>query len=402
MKLIQSRAGKKMAGKSDIAHNSIITDERGFSLPEMIVAMGIFMVIMLITSNSFNRLVQSSGSIMKSAESNIEGVVGLEMMRKDLAQSGYGLPWAITDTYLSAVAMPVTLPVFNRYTSLNDAPSGAPRAIGSLDNSGYNGSDYIAIKSTVVAMNSVVKKSAIVRQNGVTNTDLSPAAAFKPTDTVSVLRPVFSSAGELTNKILVGKTTFANVTAASSPFRPDNSNDTYIAYGLDDAYMRAPFNRTDYFIYRPTNDSSVPDTCAKVTDSSLKAASGIGILYKAVMNQQNGSFTLYPILDCVMDMQVVYGVDSSATQDGSINMHYSALLKSNGFDAATIRSQLKEIRVYILAQDGKKDTSYRYPNSSVYVGEYGLGRLFDFSASNIRDWMYYRWKIYTIVVRTSL
>lgn len=371
-----------------------INSESGFSLVEMIVAMGLFMIIMLITSNAFNRLIIASGSLMKSAESNIEGVVGLESLRKDVAQAGYGLPWTVQGRYSSAVDMPVTTPVLKSYTSLNDAPLGSPRAIGSLDNKGYNGSDYLAIKSTVAGMSNATRKSAIIRMDGITQSE--PTNPFKGSDAVSVVRPVFSSAGKLTDKLLIGRGTYANVSTAVSTFRPDNMNDTYIAYGLDNQNMRAPFNRADYFIYRPTDAKSMPEVCAKIDDAGKQANTGIGILYKAVMNQNGGSYTLYPILDCVLDLQVVYGLDT--TDPEGIDLHTGTALTS----AADIRAQVKEVRVYILAQDGRLDRSYTYPNSSVYVGEFNSGRLFDFTTANILNWQNYRWKIYTIVVRTSL
>jgi len=383
-----------------------IRSERGFSLLEMILAMSLFMIIMLITSNAFNRMVVASGSIMKSAESNIEGVVGLEMLRKDISQAGYGLAWTVQADYLEAAAMPITTPVFDSYTGLNDTPRRSPRAITSINNAGYNGSDYLAIKSTVAAMNGATKKSAIIRQTGISHSD--PAAPFKGTDTVSVVRPVFNSSGIVTNKILIGKGTFANVSSATSTFRPDNANDTFIVYGLDDSLMRTPFNRADYFIYRPTSAAAVPDTCAKIDDTGIQENTGIGILYKAVMKQDNGSYFTYPLLDCVLDMQVVYGVDESTSRDGTINNHYGALpvstdpLVPSYENASTIRLNLKEVRVYILAQDGKKDRSYTYPNSTVYVGEFNSGRLFDFTTANIKEWQNYRWKIYTIVVKLSL
>lgn len=392
-----------MASKIRFSLFTRVRNDRGFSLLEMIIAMSLFMVIMLITTNAFNKMITMASSLLKSAESNIEGVVGLEMVRKDVAQAGYGLPWTVQQPYSSARSMlPATLAVTAaQIQSLNDEPLGAPRAVGSLDNLGYNGSDYLAVKSTVIAMNAATKKSAIIRQDGIIPTDPSSAGRFKGTDTVVVLRPVFSSAGVLTNKLLIGKGTYTNVSTATSTFRPDNLNDTYIAYGLDNSTMRTPFNRGDFFIHRPTDDKAVPDVCAKIDNPAIKATTGIGILYKAVMHQAaDGSFTMYPLLDCVLDMQVVYGVDESTTQDGSINNHYSVLPVS--YDAATIRSQLKEVRIHILAQDGNKDRTYTYPDSTIYVGETPNGRLFDLSASNIKDWQNYRWKIYTLVVRLSL
>jgi hypothetical protein len=201
----------------------------------------------------------------------------------------------------------------------------------------------------------------------------------------------------VTNKILIGKDTFVNVSTNVGTYRPDNANDTFLVYGLDDSQMRAPFNRADYFIYRPTTATAVPDVCAKIDNAGIQNTTGIGILYKAVMNQANGSYTNYPLLDCVLDMQVVYGLGDVGTSEG-VAFHDDKPLTL----AQDIRTQLREVRVYILAQDGGKDRSYTYPNSTIYVGEFNYGRLFDFTTSNIRDWQNYRWKIYTIVVRKSL
>lgn len=371
------------------------TAERGFSLIETVVAMALFMIIMMITANAFDKMAASSRSVMKSAESNIEGLVGLEMLRKDIAQAGYGVPWTVEADYQEAVAMSIVTPVFDGYTGLNDTPRRSPRPITSINNGGYNGSDYLAIKSSVVAMNTATKKSAIIRQTGPISQS-NPKSPFKGTDLVYVVRPVFASSGAVTNKVLIGRATYANVSTSASTFRPDNANDTFIIYGLDDSQMRAPFNRADYFIYRPTNDKKVPDTCAKVANTSIQDTTGIGILYKAVMNQANGSYTNYPLLDCVLDMQVVYGFDTAEPE--GIDFHTGAPLTS----AIDIRTQLKEVRVYILAQDGGKDRSYTYPNSSVYIGEFDSGHLFDFTTANLKDWQNYRWKLYTLVVRLSL
>lgn len=379
----------------------IVQGESGFSLIEMLASMAIFIIIMLITGQAFDKVTNASNVISKSAVSNIEGIVGLEMLRKDVAAAGYGLSWSVLSSYSSAVGMIITNPVGNRYINdVNDSPSGAPRAIVSLDNAGYNGSDYLVIKSTRVAMNKTAQKSAINRLSGITPSD--PGAPFLPTDRVVVINPSYDKYGKATSKTLIGRGTYAN---ASSYYRPGiapntDPGDTFIIYGVDESNMRAPFNRVDYFIYRPTTDTAIPDTCAKVTSTSIQSTTGIGSLYKAVMNQANGGFTLYPLLDCVLDMQVVFGVDESTDQNGSVNMHYSVLPAS--YTAETITSQLKEVRVYILAQDGKKDRTYTYPNSSIYIGESGLGRLFDFTAANISDWQNYRWKTYTIVVKMSL
>lgn len=371
----------------------------GFSLVELLVAMVIFSILMLLTSQAFKVILTQNKKLFKSAESNIEGVVGLEMLRKDVAQAGYGLPWTVLTPYSSLKATPVTLPAtLARVQTLNDhnTATTAPRAIASLNDEGYNGSDYLVVKSTVLAMNNTVKKSGILRRNGMTLAD--PSLSFTGGEGVTVVKPFFSPEGEITDRLLITRNTYRNISSAGSPFRPQNDADTYLVFGVDDSKVRAPFNRADFFIYRPTDPKGIPEVCAKVTSAGTQAVSGIGILYKAVMNHANGSFTMYPLLDCVADMQIVYGLDAAVPPTGKVNSHVDTL-DSN---PKAVRSTLKEVRIYILAQEGQKDSGYTYPKSKIWVGDFGHGREFDFATANIRDWQNYHWKIYTLVVQPSL
>jgi len=97
----------------------------------------------------------------------------------------------------------------------------------------------------------------------------------------------------------------------------------------------------------------------------------------------------------------VYGLDNDGV--GRVNQYLNAPANTATPTAADIRSQLREIRVYILAQEGSRDLLYTYPSSTVMVGEVlnGVqrGRLFDLNARLGADYKYYRWKVYTIVVR---
>jgi hypothetical protein len=67
---------------------------------------------------------------------------------------------------------------------------------------------------------------------------------------------------------------------------------------------------------------------------------------------------------------------------------------------------IKEIQVYILAQQGRKDREYLYPESSIVVGDPRLNAELshtwtaaDLSDKVGPDWRNYRWKVYSIVVR---
>ena len=112
--------------------------QKGFTLIEMVVSMSLFMIIMVIASQAFNSIVTQSSRISKMEETNIEGVVGLEVMRHDLVQMGFGLPWSWAYRISSGT------PAFAHLTSsslkyaeatdstglkLNDAPNNVPRAL---------------------------------------------------------------------------------------------------------------------------------------------------------------------------------------------------------------------------------------------------------------------------------
>jgi hypothetical protein len=178
-------------------------------------------------------------------------------------------------------------------------------------------------------------------------------------------------------------------------------------YGVDpDTNLRMPFNRADYYIRTP-GAANFPDRCA----------TGTRILYKATVNHDGGGLREFPLLDCVADMQVIYGIDTDATIDGTINCYANDPADALAtIDAENIRNRIREVRVYLLAHEGQYDRTFAYnppiPPSSFRVGEPSsslsggsctgvavLGR--DFNLSGITNWQNYRWKLYTIVVKPN-
>jgi hypothetical protein len=188
------------------------------------------------------------------------------------------------------------------------------------------------------------------------------------------------------NKELVmdGTSFFTTFSSSAFPveFSPAAATTRFVIYGVDpDTNLRMPFNRADYYIQRP---SSIPQACAPNT----------GILYKATINQGDGARNPEPLIDCVADMQVVYRLDTN--NDGAID---STLDNISGLTAQQIREQLREVRVYILSHESQSDMSFRFANSTITVGEFGLGRTFNLSATIGSGWENYRWKVTTLVVK---
>jgi hypothetical protein len=180
----------------------------------------------------------------------------------------------------------------------------------------------------------------------------------------------------------------------------------YTVYGVDPfTSLRFPFNRSDYFVARPSVTTTIPSYCAPNT----------GILYKTTVNHDGGGLTYIPILDCVLDMQVVLGwdwdnngiIDTYSNADGTVAAGLvtnvtAALSQVNNNSITTtpnIRNNLKLVKVYIIAQNGKRDTGFT-TTSPLEVGdaaEVSLTRPAGFSLA--ADQLNYRWKVYRIVVR---
>lgn len=388
----------------------MLKNRRGFTLTELIIVMVIFLIVIMITSVAFKTVINSSSQQSKSVETQIEGIVGLEVLRADLEQAGFGLPWTFQTavTYEEATILsPVTFwPAGVTPASFNDAgaPGNAPRAVLSgttafNKNAANIGSTYLVIKSILAVANDTSKKWTTVsfdkdnvksppRQWGDADRDLTS------TERVIVVKD------DLMTKPPTRQLMASASTVFSAPFWnystltiPHLNGDTFEVYGVSPdtnpaTPLRMPFNRADYYVNRPT--SGMPAGCAAST----------GILYKSTVSHTTGNLVAgMPLLDCVADMQVVYGLDTSGA--GFVNDHRTTPLST----AAEIREQLKEIRVYILAQEGRKDLSYSYPSTTVDVGESfdgGLtvmGRRFNLLTHIGPDYKYYRWKVYTIVVR---
>jgi type II secretory pathway pseudopilin PulG len=379
----------------------MIKREDGFTLLELMITMITFVIVIASVSSIFLGLLNQFKQQSKIAETSLEGLTGLEILRQDLEQAGYGLPQNVTgiadadgDGNLWD-ELPNYLEATGAASAYNDAPQNAPRAIFSGNNIGLNNSDYLVIKSTYVARNDASKKWTTLRTVG-TRTWVPDRENVNKNDdgtlnnNVRVITLVPGSTDANSQTLVSGaaafSTTFASVTAA--PWQPTDPNETRLVYGVDPSTnLRMPFNRADYFI----SNANVPVRCAP----------GTGVLVKAVVPHDDGNFLdgtgdFMPLLDCVADIQVIYRRD--ITGDGIID-NTTDDIYTIPLTAQQIREQVKEVRVYILAHEGQRDPNYTYPNNSITVGEFGLGNNFDLTG--IANYQNYRWKVYTIVVNPN-
>jgi prepilin-type N-terminal cleavage/methylation domain-containing protein len=409
--------------------NAEYRGQQGFTLIELVVSMGVFIIILMIAGQSFNNIVTQASKFSKSEESNIEGVIGLEVMRHDLEQMGFGLPWLFktpTITYdESTLADPSTN---DTDSSHNGVP---PRAFVGLNGFANYSSDFIAVKGASVGSTKASQRwtyipfhnySANPRESRPVSWPSNNLQASSPADRVIVIRSNFNDPTDDHLLMDSGGVFFSNYYTNGNfadDFLPTTDQQTHMVYGIVNSsnnQPRMPFNRADFFIKVPdaTTGSALPQFCAPRT----------GVLYKATVNHNNnsgtsgGGYTYIPLLDCVADMQVVLGWDTS---DGglanNVNAYSSLPNKADSTVSATpasavaniqtwltdpkgIREHLKMIKVYILAQEGKRDPGYTYPNPAIVVGDAGLGETFmTRSYALSADQRQYRWKLYRIVAR---
>lgn len=404
---------------------NIFRRNEGFTLVELILVMGIFITVLAIAGQSFNTIYSQSSRFSKSEETNIEGIIGLEVMRHDLEQMGFGLPWGFTSSITYAEA------TNSSGATLNDAPSAVPRAFVAANALGDFTSDYIGVKATTVGSTKASQRWTYMPFHNLSTSTgrvsqpvTWPINNLNSSDNVTIVRSNFNTPSDDhllivdpgNNTIFYSTYGYLSGGDTIDPYFPQNDQQTHMIYGVDSNSLRMPFNRADFFIKVPdaTTASALPQFCAPLT----------GVLYKATINQSNGNDLYLPLLDCVADMQVVLGWDTSDSGKANNVNAYSSVPASDGTVATTIpaglqtiiqgwlsnaqgvREHLKMVKVYILAQEGKRDLSYISPKASYVVGldcnessgvdcGSSLTRTYTLSTAQLQ----YRWKLYRIIVR---
>jgi prepilin-type N-terminal cleavage/methylation domain-containing protein len=380
----------------------------GYTLVELVVVIGIFSVVMTLISVSFNRVVASSGQIVKSAETDIGGLIGLELLRIDLGLAGFGLPWSLPANVEYTEAQEKNIDGNNAASvEFNDAPRNPPRAFAMTDGKGFNGSDYLVLKGTALGMTGPSRRWSYLNYSstGVSlKTSKSEVELTGKDENVIVIssgvrggRQYRELVADSANKFGAA---FDNLKPPQLPlaFQPKSRQDSYLVYGVTDIdTILFPFNRADYYLTSP--DGGISPNCAHRDKDH-----GAGTLYRGMINQGDkagGSMSPWPILDCVADFQVVF-----LNGDGPDGIITDINFPGDPDKAAQIREQVKEVRVFILVQQGRKDPGYSYPGEELVVGDKskGWGKVWTQAELGSKlgdDWRHYRWKVYTIAVQTK-
>ncbi len=384
----------------------------GFTLVEVIIVMALFMTVIMVAAQTFKNIITQSAKYSKSEESSMEGIIGLELLRHDLEQMGFGLYWG----YLPGSSINYA-EAADADATTNDAPSNVPRAFVALNNSAAFSSDFMGIKGTTMGSSKASQRWSYIPFH---NFSSSPSWSSRPVnwaaknlmpgDRTIVIRHNFN---DPTDDHLLLDTTGTEYTVLTTgseptnPYLPLKDQQLSMVYGIDQSSvtLRMPFNRADFFITTDTiAGKSVPPFCAEQT----------GVLYKAMVSHVNsGHYDYMPLLDCVAEMQVVLGWDISdggraksisaySNADGSVVAGGASSTDVQGWLASPvgIREHLKLVKVYILAQEGRKDPGYSYPAATMVVGnenngETSLTGTHTFTTAQRQ----YHWKLYRVIAR---
>lgn len=374
----------------------IFLNKKGFTMVELLVVMGLTLFVMVASSRVMITMITQFKQQSKIAESGVESIVGLEVLRHDLMSAGAGLPTSrmnfsfMNDVDWSGFA-DYTEATGGLTTAFNDAPDGPPRPLLSRPVAGtVNNSDYLAVKALNIGSEPQCEKFHTLNWTGATSaTNTWAVGSWNPNleDTDSVIVMSLRGGGRL---VLVPDSSdaskyFTQMDALAN-FQPTDPNETRYLYGISgNATIRAPFNRADYYI----STARVPRNCA----------SGTGVLVKAVMQQTDGKLGPdMPLIDCVADFQVVYGLDT--TDNGEVDL-WRDDADITGMSVDQQYERIRAVTAYILTHDGGKDPRYEYPNTTVYVGNGVQGRNFDLTTlpGIGGNWKFYRWRLLQITVQ---
>lgn len=345
--------------------------QSGFTLIEVMISLVILALVMSAVSTFFLGSIRQFKVQSRIAQTGMDSLIGVELLRKDIEHAGYGLPW-------------------NNLPAFNDAASGilsdsnvAPRGIVSVNGGGLNGSDYLAIKAANVGTSDACKKWTTLQVGDVKRSWTTvPANAenLNNTDRVIVLAPGSTGTNWRSLVVPAGWSTTFNNTGAFAPGIP---SDTRVIYGIDGPSanpLRMPFNRGDYTV----STANVPQRCAPNT----------GVLVKSVVKHSDGTLdTALPLLDCVASIQVQFDLDT----DGDGTVDSASANDISALTAQQVREQVKQIRVSLLAHEGEYDKDYTHSVTSYTVGDAPALNLATDPAF-LGKGLNFRWKVYTLSV----
>lgn len=311
-------------------------DKKGVTLTELLVVLAIFSIVIAGVYGVYIAQVKHTAREHRVAESEMEIEIIKNFLERDMAMAGYGL----ADDYA-----PCTF---------------SPRAFGATDNTGSNGSDTITLMGTALGRLSRGAQGWTY----ITSSGVSPPTFkawndaredVKNGDWVIYMEP--STKSLLTS----GGCASSAAWLFTYPSSPATQRGTLV-YGLHTENANFPYYAVEYRLGgTPPTICAPPASGANAVVSLLRAESKDNIP-PLIQNRE-------PVLDCVRDLQVAFGLD--ANEDGTIDCWDNGGVLAATYDNKVLRKRLKQARAYMLVQLGRRDPDKEvYPSGQSFrVGE---------------------------------
>lgn len=319
---------------------------KGMTLLELMVVMAIFIIAITATLGFLIHQTKRTSQETANTRSVQTNILSDLIIVRDISMAGLGVPLEVSKSFVP---------------------------VGSNNNLGQNGSDELIIKGAGIS-------------SGADN---------------------YMKWGYNTTYISSGATT---VTVTSGQENPISGYPSFPQFEKDDQIIFLNAENKEILsnkVYKITNvsgnllslDSSI-DFISDVKNAFIFSIGGISVTdFPDYLNTFTGyrlstttqkfcapnTFSLcrvygssMPLLDCVLDFQVQFGLIQS---DGTVNW----VNDISGYSSATLNDQLKLVRAVIVLQTGKKDSSYTYPDNTITVA--------DHTNNLTTEQRHYRWRI---------
>ena len=335
-------------------------NEHGITLTELLVALGIFSVVMGTVFGIYITIVKHSTTEFRIAESEMELEIAKTIIERDIMMAGYGM--ANDYGEISIDPLPVSA---EDAVSLShfDILSLRGTAIGILSR-GAQGWSYIMEEGPPPEFQQWSNKFENIESG----------------DKVIYLEPN-------TKTLLSSGTTGI----FSYPDAPPSAAKGTLAYGIHSENASLPYYAVQYLL-----GGSPPSICAPGTLNLLRGESK--------ENDPPLPSNRRPLLNCVRDLQVAFGIDSD--ENGTIDMWdpvEAGNFQVNSYSKKLMKKRLKQIRMYILVQLGNRDPDFMYSNpenpaspDSIRVGDSSLGTGRDITLTT--DQRRFRWRLLALHV----
>jgi len=312
-----------------------MNNDNGSTIIEIAVTMLIVSIAIGLAFYSFNRLTKSSRSESSRLEASMDKVVGLELLRLDIEHAGLGLGRDETCPAVRYIVNPIS-----------------PDPCG--DNSSVL-SNALILRSTLNNSNS--------KTIGWISVDCQAGDAW-----INHIITDERKDQTVTDMVFLDyRERIAFSSTSGSTACPLDAH--YIGYPVDSSLSNFCLNQVcTRIIYKLSSNQNLSG-CATGTKNLLRTV---------------GDGTGTPILNCVADFKVRFGLDTDG--DGAVDNIVTGASLPTAQD--TVRDQLKFLRFYALVQTSDFDPNYNFNGNVTIDSNVNL----DFS-SNCTECSHYHWKV---------